>query len=98
MGRVVANEFKRARVFARDELDPGVFFDSIPEIGKLAIERHRDRALGERGRDALRDVETGDVVGIFAARAVGKGQGDHGRYSYAHSHERAWVSGESTAV
>ena len=46
-----------------------------------AVERHRDRALGERGRDALGDVETGDVVGVFAARAVGKGQRDHGTCS-----------------
>jgi hypothetical protein len=41
------------------------------------VERHRDRALGERGRDALGDVETGYAVGIVPTRAVGKGQGDH---------------------
>ena len=51
--------------------------DRIGEVGDRAVERHRDRALGERGRDALGDVETGDVVGILPTRAVGKGQGDH---------------------
>ena len=78
MRGVVADQFQRARVLARDELDLGVLLDRIGEVGDLAVERHRDRALGERGRDALRDVETGDVVGVVAARAVGKGQGDHG--------------------
>jgi len=77
----MADEFERAGVLARDELDFCVAADRVGEIGQLSVERHRDRALGERRRNALRDVETGDVVGVFAARAVGEGQGDHGTCS-----------------
>ena len=79
MRGIVADQFERARVLARHELDLGVLLDRVGQVGELAVERHRDRALGERGRDALGDVETGDAVGIFAARAVGEGQGDFSR-------------------
>ena len=92
MRGVVADELERARVLAGDELDRGVALDRVGEVADLAVERHRDRALGERGRDALRDVEAGDVVGIVPTRAVGKGQRDHECTPVAHSHERAWVS------
>ena len=51
----------------------------MTSVGKVAVERHRHRALGERRRNALGDVEAGDVGGEFAACAVGKGQGDHDR-------------------
>ena len=61
MRGVVADQFERARVLAGDELDLRVLLDRVGEVGELAVERHRDRALGERGRDALRDVETGDA-------------------------------------
>ena len=77
MRGVVPDQFERARVLAGDELDLGVLLDRVGEVGDHAVERHRDRALGERGRNALGDVEAGDAVGEFAARAVGKGQGDH---------------------
>ena len=74
---VVADQLQRARVVAGEELDLGVALDRIGEVGHRAVERHRDRALGERGRDALGDIEPGDVLGIFPACAVGKGQRDH---------------------
>ena len=61
MRAVVPDQLQRARVVARDELDLGVLLDRVGEIGDRAVERHRDRALGERGRDALGDVEAGDV-------------------------------------
>ena len=61
MRGVVPDQFQRARVFAGEEFDLGVFVDRVGEIGDRAVERHRDRALGERGRDALGDVETGDA-------------------------------------
>ena len=62
MRGVVADQFERARVVARDELDLGVALDRVGEVGERAVERHRDGALGERGRDALGDVEAGDAV------------------------------------
>ena len=62
MRAVVPDEFQRARVFAGEELDLGVMLDRIGEIGDRAIERHRDRALGERGRNAFGDIEAGDAV------------------------------------
>ena len=93
MRGVVPDQFQRARVVAIDEFDLGVALDRIGEVGDLAVERHRDGALGERGRDALGDVETGDAVGEFTACAVGKGQGDHRLAPVAHSCERAQVSG-----
>ena len=73
---VVADQFQRARILAVDELDLGVVLDRVGEVGELAVQRHRHRALGERGRDALGDVETGGVLGEFAAGAVGEGDGD----------------------
>ena len=44
--------------------------DRIGEIRHDAIERHSHGAFGERGRDALGDVEAGRVLGEFACRAV----------------------------
>ncbi len=77
MRGVVPDQLQRARVVAGEELDLGVALDRIGEVGDRAVERHRDRALGERGRDALGDVETGDALGILPTCAVGKGQRDH---------------------
>ena len=81
MGGVVPDQFQRARIVARHELDFGVFFDFVGEIDDGAVERHGHGALGQRGRNALGDLKTGNVVGIFAACAVGKGQSDHGLFS-----------------
>ena len=69
----------------REELDLGVALDRVGEVGERAVERHRDRALGERGRDALGDVEAGDAVGIVPTRAVGKGQARPSFTPVAHS-------------
>ena len=77
MRRIVADQFERARVVAGQELDLGVVLDRIGQVDKLAVERHRHRALGKRRRNAFGDIEAGDVCGIFPTRAVGKGQGDH---------------------
>ena len=82
---VMADQLERARVVAGEELDLGVVLDRVGQVGKLAVERHRDRALGERRRNALGDVEAGGVRGIVPARAVGKGQGDHVFTPVAHS-------------
>ena len=77
MRGIVANELQRPRVLARQELDLGILLDRVGEVGDGAVERHRDRALGERGRNALGDVETGDALGVLPTCAVGKGQRDH---------------------
>ena len=67
MRGVMPDQFQRARVVAVDEFDLGVAVDRIGEVGDHAVERHRHRALGERGRDALGDVEAGDVLGDIRA-------------------------------
>jgi hypothetical protein len=74
---VVADQLERARVVAGEELDLGIVVDRIGKVGELAIKRHGDRALGERRRNALGDVEAGGVWRIVPACAVGKGHGDH---------------------
>ncbi len=74
--RVMSDQFQRARIVAADEFDFRVMFDSVGEISDLAIKRHRHGALGERGRDALGDVEAGGVFGELALGAVGEGEGD----------------------
>ena len=76
MRAVMPDQFQRARVVAVDEFDLRIARDRIVEVGDHAIQRHRHRALGQRRRDALGDVEAGDVPGIFALRAVGEGEGD----------------------
>jgi hypothetical protein len=77
VGGVVADQLQRARVVAGDELDLGILLDRVGKVGERAVERHRHRTLGKRRRDALGDIETGDVLGVLPARAVGKGQRDH---------------------
>src|SRR4029453_13207872 len=75
---IVPDQLKTARILTGQEFNLGVAIDRVGEVRERAIDRHRDRALGERGRNTLGDVETGDAVGIVPTRAVGKGQGDHG--------------------
>jgi len=77
MGGVVPDQLQRARVLAADEFDLGVALDGVVQVREHAIERHGDGALGERGRDALGDIEPGCAVGKVPTCAVGKGQGDH---------------------
>ena len=77
MRGVVADQFQRARIVAREEFDLCIVLDRIGEIGDNAVERHRDGALGKRRRNALGDVEAGCAFGIVPACAVGKGQRDH---------------------
>ena len=45
MRGVVADQFDRARIVARDELQPRVSVDGVGEVGDFAVERHRDGAL-----------------------------------------------------
>ncbi|MGY3118969.1 hypothetical protein ACVWXQ_002906 [Bradyrhizobium sp. S3.14.4] len=76
VGAVVADQLERARIVAVDQLDLGIGFDGIVEVGDYAVERHRNRALGQRRRNALGDLEAGDALGVFAPGAVGEGEGD----------------------
>ena len=76
MRGVMPDQFQRARIVAVDQLDLRIARNRIVEVGDHAIQRHRHRALGERRRDALGEFEPGDVLGIFAFRAVGEGEGD----------------------
>jgi hypothetical protein len=75
--RIVADQLQRAGIVAGQKFDLGVVRDRIGEIGQLAVERHRHRALGQRRRNALGDVEAGGGLRILPTRAVGKGQRDH---------------------
>jgi hypothetical protein len=77
MRGVVADQLQRARVLAGEELDLRIALDRVAQVRDRAVERHGDRALGERGGNTLRDVVAGDAVGIVPTRAVGKGQRDH---------------------
>ena len=74
---VVPDQLQRARIVAVEEFDFGVALDRIGKIGDRAVERHGDGAFGQRGRNALGDVEAGGALGIVPTRAVGKGQRDH---------------------
>ena len=76
MRGVVPDQFQRAGIVAGDEFDFGVMLDRVGEIADHAVERHRHRALGQRRRDALGDIEAGDALGKFALGAVGEGEGD----------------------
>ena len=59
MRGVVADQLQRARIVAAEELDLRISVDRVCEIGDHAVERHRDGALGERGRNGLGDLEAG---------------------------------------
>ena len=89
---VMADEFQRARIVAGEELDLGVMRDRIGKVGELAVERHSDRALGKRRRNALGDIEAGDVLGKFPTCAIGEGHARPFFTPFAHSCERAQVS------
>ena len=71
---VVPDQLQGFRVRARDELDRRVRFDGIGKIREHSVEAHRDRALCERGRDRLGDLEPRDAGGHLAGRAIGKRQ------------------------
>src|SRR5215217_2893748 len=83
MRGVVADQLQRARVLAAEELNPGIAFDFVVEVGERPVERHRDRALRERRRNALRDIQTGNPVWKLPTRAVGKGQRDRTGHDYS---------------
>src|SRR5262249_3305881 len=74
---VVPDELQRARILAGEELDLRIALDGVAQIREHAVERHGDRALGERGRSPLGDVDAGGAFGVRPTRAVGKGQRDH---------------------
>ncbi len=78
---VVPDELERFRVRAGDEFDLGVSGDRVGEVGKLAVEAHGHRALSQRGRDRLGDLEPRGPRFDRAARAVGKRQRNVGHRS-----------------
>ena len=75
---IVADQFERAGVVAVEKLDLGIMLDRIGEIDNLSVERHCNRPLGKRRRNAFGNVEAGGVLRIFPTCAVGEGQRDHG--------------------
>ncbi|GJE70498.1 hypothetical protein CHKEEEPN_2036 [Methylorubrum podarium] len=77
VGAVVADQFERPRVVAREELDRSVVLDDVVEVAHRAVERHGDRALGERLGDALHHGPTGHRGVVRAGVAVGEGQDGH---------------------
>ena len=79
MGAVVPDQLERARVVAGQELDARIPLDRVAEIDDGAVDRHRDRALQQRGGNAARDRLAGDSGRKLALGAVGKCQGDRHR-------------------
>ena len=47
MRGVMPDQLQRTRILAGEEFDFGVAIDRVGEIGERAVERHRDRALGQ---------------------------------------------------
>jgi len=79
MRGVVTDQLQGAWILARDEFDAGVAVDRVGEIGDRAVQRHRDRALGQGGGDGLGDFGAGDSGLIGSRGAVGKSDVDHSR-------------------
>ncbi len=73
---IMADQLQRPRVVAANEFDLCVALYLVGEIGERPVERHGDRALGERRRDRPGDVKASDAFGVFAPRTVRKGEGD----------------------
>ena len=73
---VMPDQLQRAGVVAGDEFDLRVLVDRVAKVSHHAIQRHRHRALGQRRRDALGNVEAGNAFGEFAPGAVGEGDAD----------------------
>ena len=63
MRAVVPDQFQRCRVVAGDDLDLSPVRDAVGKIGEHAIHPHRDRLLGERPRDRLRQGRSRRAVG-----------------------------------
>src|SRR5437763_3651590 len=85
MRGIVTDQLQRARVVAGEEFDFRVPLDRIAQVRKHAVDRHGDRALGERRRNLLGNVETSRPVWVFSTRAIGEGQRDHRFAPVAHS-------------
>ena len=77
MGAIVADEFKRAGLLTADKFDFRVALDGVGEIDELPVERHRDGALGQRGRDRLCDLQACRAGGKLALGAIGESHGNH---------------------
>ena len=75
--RVVADQFERAGIVARYELERSVVVDRIGEVRKLAVADHRHSPLGKRRRNGFGDFEAGDAGLIRALGAIGKSDVDH---------------------
>jgi hypothetical protein len=76
MRGVVADQFERGRIGAREKVDRCVRLDGSGEVSKLAVEAHRHGALGERWRDRLCNLKAGSASRHLALCTVGKCQGD----------------------
>src|SRR5262245_13022716 len=85
MRGIVTDQLQRARVVAGEEFDFRVPLDRIAQVRKGAVERHGDRAFGERWRNLLGNVETSGPFWVFSTRAIGEGQRDHRFAPVAHS-------------
>src|SRR5215831_16225550 len=98
MRGIVADQFERAWIVAGEKLDLGVVLDRIGEVGKLAVERHRDRALGKRRRNAFGNIQATNIWRVLPTRAVGKGQRDHHSLLLITRCLRCGVSGKSLSL
>src|SRR4051812_42523211 len=78
MGGVVPDQRQRARIVAGDDLNATVAGDGVGKVSDHPVERHGDRLLGERLRDALGDRAARYAGVEIANRIVGKSQA-HGQ-------------------
>ena len=77
MGGIMADQFKRARVFTVQKFNSGVGSYRIGKVAHHTIERHRNGALGQGRRNAFDNFKAGNVLGVLTNRAVRKSHIDH---------------------
>ena len=77
MGGVVADQLQRTGIVTPDEFEPRIGVDGGGEVRELAVEDHGHGAFGQRGRNALGDVDAGNAGFERTLRAIGKGNRDH---------------------
>ena len=77
MRRIVTDQREGPWIVAGDELERRVLIDRVGKINKLAVANGGHRALGERGRNGLGDVEARNAWLVGALSAVGEGDANH---------------------
>ena len=77
MRGIMPDQFERAGVFARQELDPRIAIERVGKVRQHAVAHHRDGALQEARADGFGDVGAGEAGLELTAVAVREGDVDH---------------------